>query len=74
MKEKNLFVDRYYIFEFDRQTLIAILNETKNFYTHIVDCNMTIIQIKNDLSISIKISQRVRLELFIKYKKKNAIK
>ena len=70
-KKKSLLVDRDYIFELDRRSLIAFLRVTRDFYTHIVDCNMTMIQMKNDLSISTKISRRARLNLFIEYEEKN---
>ena len=71
MKEKSLFVDRDYIFELDWRSLIAFLKITEDFYIHIVNCNMTMIQIKNDLSTSAKISRRVRLNLFIEYEEKD---
>ena len=71
MKRKNLSVDRDYIFEFNQRSLIAFLRITEDFYTHIVDCNMTVIQMKNDLSTSAKISRRVRLNLFIEYEEKD---
>ena len=71
MRRKSLSVDRDYIFKFDRQLLTAFLRVTEDFYIHIVDCNMTMIQIKNDLSIPVRISRRVRLNLLTKYEEED---
>ena len=69
MREKKLSDDKDYLFELNKSDLVAHLSDFDDFYTHVVDCNMIYVNVKNDLSIVKRISRRARLELLIEYEK-----
>ncbi len=69
LRKKKLSVNRDFLFESNHDTLTASLNELEDFYTHVCDCNLAFVQIRNDLFKSMMISFRTRLELLTKYEK-----
>ena len=70
MREKKLSDDKDYFFEFNKFDFVAHLSDFDDFYTHVIDCNMIYVNVKNNLSIVKRISRRVCLKLLIEYEKK----
>ena len=70
-KRKKLFSDRDYLFEPDFEEMTAILKKTGGFYTHVCDCNVFFVQMKNDQPVSITLARRARLGTLTEYEKKN---
>jgi hypothetical protein len=71
LKDKKLFSDRDFLFEFDHEALENILDDMRELYTHVCDCNLTFVHVRNELSTAMKISSRTRLRILIEYEKKD---
>ena len=71
LKKKKLFENRNYLFESNQTNFVVVLKKIENFYIHICDCNLSFVQIKNNLFMSIILFKRVRLDTLIEYEKKN---
>ena len=69
-EKKKLSENRDYLFESNASELTVALGKTDDFYIHVCDCNIFVIQIKNDQPISIIFNRRVRLRTLTEYKKK----
>jgi hypothetical protein len=70
LREKKLSLNRDFLFEFNNNTFTKSLSDLDEFYTHVCDCNLAFVHVKNALSNSMIISSKTRLRLFTKYEKK----
>jgi hypothetical protein len=69
LRKKKLSVNRDFLFESNHDALTVFLDELEDFYTHVCDCNLAFVHVRNDLFKSMMISSRTRLELLTKYEK-----
>jgi hypothetical protein len=70
MREKKLSFNKDYLFESNNDVLTTSLEDLSDFYTHVCDCNMIFVHVRNDFVKSIMISSRTRLKFLIEYEKK----
>ncbi len=70
LREKKLSFNRNFLFKSNHDALTTFLDDMSDFYTHVCDCNLIFVHVKNDLLRSMIISFRTRLELLIEYEKK----
>ena len=68
MRNNKLFVDRNFMFNF---TDINRFDKKNGVFSHIVNVNFFVIQIKNVINQSIAIIKNKRLNILIKYEKKS---
>jgi hypothetical protein len=70
LREKKLSLNRDYLFESNHETLTTFLENTSELYTHVCDCNLAFVHVRNELFKSIIISLKTRLNLLTEYEKK----
>ena len=70
LKKKKLPDNRDYLFEPNQADFTAAFEKIEGFYTHICDCNLSFVQVKNDLFISMALPKRARLGTLTEYEKK----
>ena len=68
--KKKIFDNRNYFFESNQTNFTVAFEKIENFYIHICDCNLSFVQIKNDLFILMTLFKRVQLNTLIEYEKK----
>jgi hypothetical protein len=71
LKNKKLLSNRDFLFELDHEALENTLDDMRELYTHVCDCNLIFVHVKNELSTAMKISLRTRLRILIEYEKKD---
>jgi hypothetical protein len=69
LRDKKLSCNRDFLFELNNDILTKSLSDLDEFYTHVCDCNLTFVHVKNALINSMMISLKTRLEIFIEYEK-----
>ncbi len=69
LRDKKLSLNRDFLFEFNNNIFTKFLNDLDEFYTHVCDCNLTFVHVKNALISSMMISSRTRLNILIEYEK-----
>ena len=67
LKGKKLPDNRDYLFEPNQAELTAAFGRVGGFYTHICDCNISFVQVKNDLPIPVALPKRARLGTLTEY-------
>ncbi len=70
LRDKKFLFNKDFLFESNHDVFTIFLNNMSNFYTYVCNCNLIFIHVKNDLYKSVIISFKTRLELLIKYEKK----
>ncbi len=70
MREKKLSFNKDFLFESNHDVLTASLDDMSNLYTHVCNCNLVFVHVRNDLFKSMIISLRTRLRLLIEYEEK----
>jgi hypothetical protein len=71
LREKKLSSNRDFLFESNCETLITSFDEMNDLYTHVCDCNIAFVHVRNELLESMIISSKTRFELFTKYEEEN---
>jgi hypothetical protein len=69
LRDKKLSFNRDFFFELDNNILTKSLNDLDDFYTHVCDCNLAFVHVKNARISSVIISSRTRLSILIEYEK-----
>jgi hypothetical protein len=70
MREKKLSLNRDFLFELNHEILIISLEELDDLYTHVCDCNIAFVHVRNATSKSVLILSKSRLDLLIEYEEK----
>jgi hypothetical protein len=70
LREKKLSFNKNFLFESNHDVLTISLDDMSDLYTHVCDCNLIFVHVRNDLFKSVIISLRTRLELLIEYEEK----
>jgi hypothetical protein len=70
MRERKLSINRDFLFEPNHDVFTASLKEMSNLYTHVCDCNLAFVHVRNKLSKSVIISSKTRLSILIEYEEK----
>jgi hypothetical protein len=70
MRERKLSFNRNFLFESNHDALTASLGDMSGLYTHVCDCNLVFVHVRNGLFKSVIISLRTRLGLLIEYEEK----
>ncbi len=65
LREKKLSSNRDFLFELNHDALTTSLEEMNKFYTHVCDCDLTFVHVRNDLFKSMMISLKTRLSILI---------
>lgn len=71
MRDKKLLFNRDFLFESNHEKLSFSLEVMRDLYTHVCDCNMNFVHVRNDLFTSVIVSSRTRLDVLIEYEEKN---
>jgi hypothetical protein len=69
LREKKLSFNKDFLFKSNHNALIESLEKTKKLYTHVCDCNLAFVHVRNELFKSMIISSRTRLRILIEYEK-----
>jgi hypothetical protein len=69
LRDKKLSFNRDFLFESNNDILTKSLNDLDDFYTHVCDCNLAFVHVKNARIDSVIISSRTRLDIFTEYEK-----
>jgi hypothetical protein len=69
LRGKKLFLNRDFLFELNNNALTESLSDLGGFYTHVCDCNLTFVHVRNALVNSVTISSKTRLRLLTEYEK-----
>jgi hypothetical protein len=67
MREKKLSSNRDFLFESNHDVVTASFDDMSDLYTHVCDCNLVFVHVRNDLFKSVIISFRTRLDLLTEY-------
>ncbi len=70
MREKKLSSNKDFLFKSNHDVVTIFLDDMNDLYTHVCDYNLVFVHVRNNLSKSMIISSRTRLELLIEYEKK----
>lgn len=73
LRDKKLQSNRNFLFEFNNNILTKSLRNLDEFFTHVCDCNLTFVHVRNALINSVIISSRTRLDTLIEYEKKEML-
>jgi hypothetical protein len=69
LRDKKLSFNRDFLFELNNDILTKSLNDLDEFYTHVCDCNLAFVHVRNALISSVMISSKTRLKILIEYEK-----
>ncbi len=70
LRKKMLSFNRDFLFELNNNAFTESLSDLDEFYTHVCDCNLTFVHVRNAVVNSVTISSKTRLRLLTEYEKK----
>jgi hypothetical protein len=71
MRDKKLSLNRDFLFESNHEKLSFSLEIMRDLYTHVCNCNMNFVHVRNDLFTTMIVSSRIRLDVFIEYEEES---
>jgi hypothetical protein len=70
LRDKKLSFNKDFFFDLNNDIFTKSSSDFDEFYTHVCDCNLTFVHVKNALINSMMISSKTRLKILIEYEKK----
>jgi hypothetical protein len=70
LRDKKLSSNRNFFFESNHNAFTASLENTSKLYTHVCDCNLAFVHVRNKLFKLVVVSFKTRFDLFTEYEKK----
>lgn len=74
LRDKKLSFNRNFLFESNHDVFTISLENLDEFYTHVCDCNLKFVHVRNELFKSVIIFSRTKLDLLTEYEKENTFK
>jgi hypothetical protein len=70
LREKKFSLNKNYFFESNHETFTTFLENTSELYTHVCECNLAFVHVRNELFKSTIISLKTRLNFLTEYEEK----